>query len=54
MINADLPGVVAFLNDDEGDARLVRWLKLDASFADGAQLVGEDSLELTFGNAIAN
>ena len=45
--------MMSFLNDDEGNTRLVRRLKLDASFSDCPQFMSENSLELAFRDSIA-
>ena len=39
LVRAEEPGVVTLLHHDEGDAGLVVRLQLDASLADGSQLV---------------
>ena len=45
--------MMPFLNDDEGYTRLVRRLKLDASFSDCPQLMSKNSLELAFRDSVA-
>lgn len=45
--------MMPFLNDDEGNTRLVRRLKLDASFSDCPQFMSKNSLELAFRDSVA-
>ena len=53
LVGAEEPRVVALLDDDEGDARLVAHLELHARFADSAQLERERLAELALADAVA-
>ena len=53
LISTEQTGVVALLNDNEGDPRLVVWLQPDAGLPDGRELVLEYLEELAFTDTIA-
>ena len=53
LVGAEQPGVMALLDDDEGNTRFVIGFELNTSFTDSCQLVLKYCAELSLADAVA-